>query len=141
MSSPATDVEQARSAAYAMRMTVLKQQYPSADAMTNLTMTWGQHKGKTFSNVLLEDFSYVLWFLQLPVISLNGEQIKFRHYLNLMMVECVDEDTRSLSGGWEQVDQPASSYDDSRWLAMEERLTKVEEQLNSIVDQLRNLQL
>ena len=107
----------------------LTQLYSTAMAMEDLCITFGKkHKDETFKSVLL-DFDYVQWFLKLKQETLTGDQILFKHYLDLRKQEYDGEEP------WETIGTVPDN-DRVRWASIEARLSSLEAMCAKILEKM-----
>ena len=136
----ATDAMQSpqnKAAVRSMVLQAMKNKYPSSSAMSDLTFTWGKHRGKTFSDVLLADMDYVLWFTELK--DPTGDQIIFRFYLDKLKQEAGSDAMTAASSDWEAVGPRA--YAPVSPIDFEGRLLRLEEECAAIKETLEKLTL
>ena len=113
----------------AMLKAGLSQEYTAAMEMEDLRINFGtKHKDKTFKSVLL-DFDYVQWFLKLRQETLTGDQILFKHYLDLRKQEYDGEEP------WETIGTVPDN-DRVRWASIEARLSSLEAMCAKILEKM-----
>ena len=103
VATDAMQSQQNKAAVRSMVIQAMKNKYPSSSAMSDLTFTWGKHRGKTFSDVLLADMDWVLWFNHLE--DPTSDQLLFRFYLDKLKQETGCDAMTAASSEWEAVEQ------------------------------------